>query len=222
MRIETKSLSGNPTYRDLGVWSQGRLVLRGIARALHSISGNNRGTGTQSCTGRACTIPLYCTTKVNFAACVSVVDPEVKFPVTVTVYVPACGLVPPPPLPEPPPQEVSVSPRVTSAANPATRIHARFCSLRKNCDATTSSRNRAANVKIIGICRYLASLGQPPRNGRSHPCAAVVTVTMAVCGAAPLSGIVLGDTAHVDPVGPPLQLNATLAAKPPAGATAIE
>ena len=163
----------------------------------------------------------YCTTRVNFAACVRVVAPEVKFPVTVTVYVPACGLVPPLPLPEPPPQEVSINPSVTSAANPTTRIQARLCSRRKNCDATTISRNIAATVKIIGVCRYRASLGQPPRNGRSHPCAAVVTVTIAVCAAAPLSAIVLGDTAHADPAGPPLQLNATLAAELPAGATAI-
>src|SRR5580692_2808431 len=166
--------------------------------------------------------PRYCTTKVSFVLWFNVVAPEVKFPVTVTVYVPACGLVPPPPLPEPPPQEVSVSPRATSAANPTTRIQARFCSRRKNCDATTISRNIAANVKIIGVCRYRASLGQPPRNGGSDPCAAVVTVTIAVCAAAPLSAIVLGDTAHADPAGPPLQLNATLCANPPAGATAIE
>src|SRR5882757_3705718 len=41
--IVQNHLSGYSTNRDLGLWSQGRLVLRGIARALHSITGNNLG-----------------------------------------------------------------------------------------------------------------------------------------------------------------------------------
>jgi hypothetical protein len=172
---------------------------------------------------KECVIVLthYWTTRVNLAACVRVVDPEVKFPVTVTEYIPACGLVPPPP-PELPPQEVSVIPRVTSAANATTRVQTRLCSRRRSNDATTIKRNKPVHTKIIGVCRYIGLLGQPLSNGKTHPRATVVTVTVAVCAAAPLSAIVLGDTAQVDPAGPPLQLNATLCANPPAGATAIE
>jgi hypothetical protein len=50
--------------------------------------------------------------------------------------------------------------------------------------------------------------------------AIVVTVTVTVVAADPLSAIELGDTAHVDCDGAPVQANATIWLKPPAGATA--
>ena len=163
----------------------------------------------------------YCTIKVSFALCVSVVEPEVKFPVTLMVYVPACGLPPPPP-PEPPPHELNVIPSITSTANATIRPRARLCSRRQNNVATTIKRNIPAQAIIMGMCQFLVLLGQSPANGRTRPCATVVTEIIAVCVAVPLSAIMLGDTAQLDPAGPPLQLNVTLCANPPAGAIAIE
>jgi hypothetical protein len=59
----------------------------------------------------------------------------------------------------------------------------------------------------------------PAKGVRPAELPAVVTFTVAVEDVDPLSLIELGETEHVDPVGPPLQLRDTVWLNPPDGLT---
>ena len=109
--------------------------------------------------------------------------------------------------------------RSTASANVG--AHRKRCSRRISDNTAAISSDIHHSARITGVCLYC--IGRPAPGGNTGPCAEaiVVTVTIAVVGDFPPKAIEFGETVQVDCAGPPLQLSATLAANPPAGATAI-
>ena len=137
------------------------------------------------------------------------------------VYVPDCAPEPPPPpLLDPPPHEVIVKPRQTTNTIANAGARPTLCSRCRARHAARVSKNNVIVPTTSGVVRRFLLVGHMP-NGSTDPDAAVVTDTVAVCEDFPFSASELGETEQLEPDGPPPHVNATVCAKPPAGATAI-
>jgi hypothetical protein len=146
--------------------------------------------------------------------------PELKLPVTVTVYVPASALLLPELLdPDPPPHEVRVIVRQASNNTASAGAHRSCLDGRNNATAARSDiKAKTVVTRMTGVrFRWFT-----PPNGDTNPCDDVATDTVTIFAAVPLRTTELGDTEHVDIDGPPLQLSDTDCANPLVGAIASE